>query len=74
MSANRNDAAVKKAALNLAQKLEKACDAMAAYTRACIDAELPLKVGDDGRVLLQESMREFSGHLFAVYDKKGGAA
>ena len=66
--------AVKKTALKLAQALEKACDAMNAYTRACRDAGLPFKGVDDGRVLLLEDMVEFHLYLRFVFDKEGGAA
>lgn len=72
--ADRKQAAVKKTALKLAQALDKACDAMNAYTRACRDADLPFKGADDGRVLLLENMSEFGGYLRSVYDKEGGAA
>lgn len=74
MITNRKDAAVKKTALKLAQQLEKSCDAMNAYTRACRDAGLPFKGIDDGRVLLRENMSEFHHYLRSVYDKEGGVA
>lgn len=60
---------VKKTALKLAQVLEKACDSMNDYTRACRDAGLPFKGADDGRVLLLEDMSEFYVFLRSVHDK-----
>lgn len=71
--ADRKQAAVQRTALKLAQALEKSCEAMNAYTRACRDAGLPFKGADDGRVLLLENMAEFSSYLRSVYDKEGGA-
>ncbi|MBS0501145.1 MAG: hypothetical protein JSR74_12580 [Proteobacteria bacterium] len=71
---NRKDMKVKKTALKLATALDKACDAMNAYTCACRDAGLPFKGADDGRVLLLEDMVEYHMYLRSVYDKEGGAA
>lgn len=66
--------AVQKKAIRLADALDKACDALNAYSCACRDAGLPFKGADDSRVLLLENMVEYAGHLRAVYDKQGGAA
>lgn len=74
MSTNRKDAAVKKAALKLAQQLEKSCEAMHDFNRACLDAEIPFRGIDDGRAILLEDMREFSAHLTTVHGKKGGSS
>ena len=71
---SRQEIAVKKTALKLAQALEKACDAMNAFTLACRDAGMPFKGADDGRVLLLEDMVEFHLYLRSVFDKEGGAA
>lgn len=70
----KQEAQVKKTGLKLAQSLEKSCDAMNDYLRACREAGLPYKGADDGRTLLMERMTEFSCYLDSVYNKEGGAA
>ena len=52
----------------------KAGDALNAYSRACLDAGLPFKGADDGRVLLLENMVEYQMYLRSVYDKEGTSA
>ena len=70
----KQEAQVKKAGLKLAQALDKAGDAMNAYTSACRDAGLPFKGLDDGRVLLLEDMVEYQMYLRSIYDKEGTSA
>ena len=67
------DAAVTTTALKAALALDKACNAMNAYIRACAEAGLPYKGADDGRTLLVGSMSEFGAYLDSVYGK-GNAA
>ena len=70
---SKKQIAVKKTALRLADNLEKSCDALNDFSRACCDAGLPFKGMDDSRVLLLENMVEYMNHLRSVYDKEGGA-
>ena len=70
----KQEAQVKKTGMKLAHALDKAGDAMNAYTAACREAGLPFKGLDDGRVLLLEDMVEYQMHLRSVYDKEGGGA
>lgn len=62
-------AARKKAALDCAKKLEAAADALAAFGLACVDFEDGSRVrgADDGRLILAERCREYSGWLESVY-------
>lgn len=66
----RAEAARKKAGLACAKALDKACEALSAYMIACLDcndASSPRRE-DDGRHLLMQDMREYSGWLEGVYD------
>lgn len=65
---------VQKKAIRLADALDKACDALNAFSSACREAGLPFKGIDDSRVLLMQDMVEYSTHLRSVHDKQGGAA
>lgn len=67
-------ATVQKKAVRCAEALDKACDALNAFSCACRDAGLPFKGIDDSRVLLMEDMVEYANHLRSVHDKQGGAA
>lgn len=70
----KQEAQVKKTGMRLAQALDKAGDALNAYSRACLDAGLPFKGADDGRVLLLENMVEYQMYLRSIYDKEGTGA
>lgn len=66
--------AVNKKATALANALDKACDAMNAFSSACRDADLPFKGADDSRILLLQDMVEYASYLRAVHEKQGGGA
>lgn len=65
------EAARKKAALACAKKLDAACDALHELVMACLECNdaSTARRSDDGRLLLQQSMREYSGWLESVYGK-----
>lgn len=68
-SVRTKGAAVATTGLKAALALDKACGALNAYIRACVDADLPYKGADDGRTLLVGNMSEFASYLNSVYDK-----
>ena len=70
----KQEAQVKKAGMKLAVALDKAGDALSAYSAACREAGLPFKGVDDSRVLLLENMTEYQMHLRGIYDKEGTSA
>ena len=70
---SRQQLAVKKAAIKLADSLEKSCDAMNACSSACRDAGMPFKGLDDNRVLLLEYMAEYMCHLRSVHNNEGAS-
>lgn len=65
----RLQAARQRAAQKAAASLQRAADDLAAFSMACMecnDASSPTRE-DDGRTLLQGSMREYAGWLEDVY-------
>lgn len=71
MATTKQEQNRKKAAIKAAAALEKARLAVHAYTMACNECNdgSQVRANDDGRVLLMESMTEYSGWLSSVYDK-----
>lgn len=70
-SLQRAEAARGKAGLACAKKLEAAADALHEFVMACLecnDASRP-RGEDDGRAVLQRSLREYSAYLKSVYAK-----
>ena len=70
----KQEAQVKKAGMKLAVALDKAGNALRAYSAACRDAGLPFKGLDDSRILLLEDMVEYQMHLRGIYDKERTSA
>lgn len=71
MTTGKAEAARKKAAIKAAAALEKATEAVYAYSRACLECEdgSQVRAADDGRLILCQNMMEYSGWLSGVYGK-----
>jgi len=68
----RAEAARRKAGLACAKKLDAAAEALHEFVMACLecnDASSP-RGEDDGRTLLQRSIREYAGYLESVFGEK----
>ena len=71
MSNPKAEAKRKKAAIKAAVALQKASDAVNEFAIACVDCNdnSHIRAANDGRILLIESMMEYSGWLSGAYDK-----